>query len=385
MPVTLTDRVVQQAKAKGARVEIADAVLPGLYLIVQPTGVKSWAVRYRVGRRTRKLTLPGRYPVLSLAKAREAARTALASTTAGEDPAAAKHAGTPADDTLAASIALYREKHVSTVRAGTAANINRELEHMQDAWPGRSLRSISKKDATAFIDKAMKRGPSAGVTAWKVAKAFFGWCEAREDDFPSPVRSIRKPARERSRDRVLDDAELRLTWEAAGVAGGAAGALVKLLILSGARRNEVTELARDEISADVIELPGERTKNGLPHTIPITPMIRLVLDTLPSTGKFVLNGTDRAFGDHSGAKEKVAPAIRPWTLHDLRRSFASGLQRLGVAPHIVELALNHRSGTFSGVAGIYQRHRYAKEVAEAFAMWSRHIETLTSTKAAAAA
>jgi integrase len=385
MPVTLTDRVVQQAKAKGARVEIADAVLPGLYLIVQPTGVKSWAVRYRVGRRTRKLTLPGRYPVLSLAKAREAARAALESTTAGEDPAAAKHAGTPADDTLAASIALYREKHVSTVRAGTAANINRELEHMQDAWPGRSLRSISKKDATAFIDKAMKRGPSAGVTAWKVAKAFFGWCEAREDDFPSPVRSIRKPARERSRDRVLDDAELRLTWEAAGVAGGAAGALVKLLILSGARRNEVTELARDEISADVIELPGERTKNGLPHTIPITPMIRLVIDTLPSTGKFVLNGTDRAFGDHSGAKEKVAPAIRPWTLHDLRRSFASGLQRLGVAPHIVELALNHRSGTFSGVAGIYQRHRYAKEVAEAFAMWSRHIETLTSTKAAAAA
>jgi hypothetical protein len=130
MPVALTDRVVQQAKTKGTRVEIPYAVVPGLYLIVQPTGVKSWAVRYRVGRRTRKLTLPGRYPVLSLAKAREAARTALQCVTVGEDPAAAKHAGTPADDTLAAYIALYREKHVSTVRPGTAANINRELEHM---------------------------------------------------------------------------------------------------------------------------------------------------------------------------------------------------------------------------------------------------------------
>jgi integrase len=105
---------------------------------------------------------------------------------------------------------------------------------------------------------------------------------------------------------------------------------------------------------------------------------------LPGTGSFVLNGSDRPYGDHSGAKEKVTPAIRPWTLHDLRRSFASGLQRLGVAPHIVELALNHRSGTFSGVAGIYQRHRYAKEVAEAFAAWSRHIETVTAKKAAAA-
>ncbi len=114
--------------------------------------------------------------------------------------------------------------------------------------------------------------------------------------------------------------------------------------------------------------------------IPITPMIRRVLDTLPSTGKFVLNGKDRPFGDHSGAKEKVDPAIRSWTLHDLRRSFASGLQRLGIAPHIVELALNHHSGTFSGVAGIYQGHRYAKEVREAFEAWSQYIEVLTSEK-----
>jgi integrase len=384
MPVTLTDRVVQQAKAGQARTEIPDAVVPGLYLVVQPTGVKSWAVRYRVGKRTRKLTLQGRYPVLSLVKARDAARTALGSVIEGEDPGAAKRAGTPPDDTLSAYIAIYREKHVSTVRPGTAANINRELENMQDAWPGRTLRSISKKDVIAVIDKALKRGPSAGVTAWKVAKAFFAWCEAREDDFASPARSIRKPAKEKSRERVLDDNELKLTWAAADAEGGAAGALVKLLILSGARRNEVTELARDEIKTEVIELPGERTKNGLLHTIPITPMIRRVLKSLPSTGKFVLNGPDRPLGDHSGAKEKVRPKIRPWTLHDLRRSFASGLQRLGVAPHIVELALNHRSGTFSGVAGIYQRHRYAKEVQEAFELWSKHIEALTSSKTVAA-
>jgi integrase len=380
----MTDRVVQQAKPGRARVEIPDAVVPGLYLVVQPTGVKSWAVRYRLGHRTRKLTLPGRYPVLSLAKARDAARTALENASEGGDPAATKHAGTPADDTLAAYIALYREKHVSTVRAGTAANINRELEHMQDAWPDRSLRSISKKDVVAIIDKAMKRGPSAGVTAWKVAKAFFAWCEAREDDIASPARSIRKPAKEKSRDRVLDDNELKLTWQAADAEGGPAGALLKLLILSGARRNEMTELAREEIKAQAIELPGERTKNGLPHTIPITPMIGRVLRSLPGTGKYALNGTDRPLGDHSGAKEKVAPAIRPWTLHDLRRSFASGLQRLGVAPHIVELALNHRSGTFSGVAGIYQRHRYAKEVREAFELWSKHMEGLTGERSAAA-
>jgi integrase len=112
-------------------------------------------------------------------------------------------------------------------------------------------------------------------------------------------------------------------------------------------------------------------------------MMRHVLDTLPSTGKFVLNGSDRPFGNHSGAKQKVTPAIRPWTLHDLRRSFASGLQRLGVAPHIVELALNHRSGTFSGVAGIYQRHRYEREVREAFEIWNTHVESLAAERVAA--
>jgi integrase len=264
------------------------------------------------------------------------------------------------------------QQHVSGLLPGTAANTNRELEHMQDAWPGRTLRSLSKKDVVAVIDKAMKRGPSAGVMAWKVAKAFFAWCEAREDDFASPARSIRKPAKEKSRDRVLDDTELKLTREAADCEGGAAGAMVKLLILTGARRNEITELARDEVKAETIELAGERTKNAFPHTIPLTPMICRVLGALPRDGNFVLNGQDQPFGDHSGAKEKITPAIRPWTLHDLRRSFASGLQRLGVAPHIVELALNHRSGTFSGVAGIYQRHRYAKEVREAFELCAAH-------------
>ena len=128
------------------------------------------------------------------------------------------------------------------------------------------------------------------------------------------------------------------------------------------------------ITSNLIELREDRTKNG-------TPLIRRVLDTLPSTGKFVLNCTDKPFGDHSGAKKKVSPAIQPWTLHVLRRSFASGLQWHGIAPHIVELALNHRSGAFSGV--IYQRHRYAKEVREAFELWSQHIEALTNKKAAA--
>lgn len=118
------------------------------------------------------------------------------------------------------------------------------LERLQDEFPGRTLRSITKSEIVRAIDKATKRGPSAAVTFWKVTKAFFGWCEAREDDFASPARAIKRPAKEKSRDRVLSDHELKLVWKAADSAEGAAGALVKMLILTGSRRNEVMQLAR---------------------------------------------------------------------------------------------------------------------------------------------
>lgn len=384
MAVALTERVVQQAKPDTARIEIPDALVPGLFLIVQPTGAKSWAVRYRIGRHSRKLTLKGRYPILGLKKAREAARKALESVSDGADPASAKQLGIAADDTLAAHIVLYKERHVVDLRPAVQTYVIAALERLQNEFPGRTLRSITKSEVVRAIDKATKRGPSAAVTFWKVTKAFFSWCESREDDFASPARAIKRPAKEKSRDRVLSDQELKLTWEAANTAGGAAGGLVKMLILTGCRRSEIMRLARDEITTNAIELSGARTKNGIPHTVPLTELMREVLASLPAGGKYVMNGTDRPMGDHSSTKEKVAPVIPTWTLHDLRRSFASGLQRLGIAPHIVELALNHRSGTFRGVAGIYQRHRYEKEVREAFELWSQHISKVLQDRAAAA-
>jgi integrase len=409
MAIRLTDRVVQQAKAGSARTEVPDALVPGLYLVVQPSGVKSWAVRYRLGRHSRKLTLKGRYPILGIQMARDAARKALESISDGADPASAKQLGIAADDTLAAHIALYKERHVAELRSAVQTYVIAALERLQDEFPGRTLRSITKSEVVRAIDKATKRGPSAAVTFWKVTKAFFSWCEAREDDFASPARAIKRPAKEKSRDRVLSNHELKLTWEAADSAGGAVGAVVKMLILTGCRRNEVMGLSRDEITAEAIELPGTRTKNKIPHTVPLTPLMREVLEKRafeireqrlreslekrkhddhsqkePAEGKFVMNGKDRPMGDHSSIREKVAPAIPRWTLHDLRRSCASGLQRLGVAPHVVELALNHRSGTFRGVAGIYQRHRYEKEVRDAFEMWSQHVAALIQDRAAAA-
>src|SRR5262249_10212947 len=159
------------------------------------------------------------------------AKKALEAISLGDDPAAIKRQGTPADDTLAAHIALYKERHVAALRPGVRYYVEADLERLQDEFPGRALRSITKSEMIRSIDKALKRGPSAAVTFWKVVKAFFNWCESREDDFASPARAIKRPVKEKSRDRVLSDEELKLTWQAADAAAGAPGALVKMLIL----------------------------------------------------------------------------------------------------------------------------------------------------------
>jgi integrase len=157
---------------------------------------------------------------------------------------------------------------------------------------------------------------------------------------------------------VLTDAELVKVWSASGP-------FVRMLILSGCRRNEIAALSWSEVSADAINLPASRTKTAVAHRIPLTDLMKT---TLPlKRGRFVMTGTDKPLSPGS-LKPKVE--IPHWTLHDLRRSFASGLARLGVAPHVLERCLNHK---LKGVAGIYNRHQYEADCAAAWQLWSDHI------------
>ena len=390
MPVTLTQPTLKNYAASAVkaakRIEISDAVVPGLWLVNQPSGAQSWAVRYRAADRTsRKLTLGALSNVLDLKTARERARDELRAIGQGLDPARSKKlardTGTPADDTLAAHVHLFREKHVSGLRASTASYTNMVLEAMQDEFTGRTLDSLKKSELVHFID--VPKGAASKVLRWKVTKCFLRWCANRSDDYVSPLAGYPKPAEELSRDRVLDDAELRTLWRAAVDVGGVAGRLARLLVLTGARRSEIMRLERSELSKDAINLPATRTKNGVPHSITITAAMRDVLGECPKDGRFVLSGSDKAPGDHSGLKARLPELGGHWTFHDLRRTCATGMQRIGILPHIIELALNHRSGVFRGVAGTYQRHGHEAEVADAFERWSRHVASLVSEKAAA--
>jgi integrase len=381
MPVRmLTDPFIKNEKPQAERVEYADQKIGGLYLIVQPSGHKSWAVRYRMGRHSRKYTL-GPYPRLGLAAARTAAGRALEAVELGSDPAIARRNDDNDDGSVGFQIESYRQRHAGRARPATHMYVTRVLDQAAAAWAGRPLRSIVKRDIVKLMDEAADRGPAAEITTHKVLRAFFHWVEGREENYESPMRTIPAPGKDTIRQRTLDDSEIVAVWRNADSAGGGVGALVKLLLLTGCRRSEITKLERSEIKANSIELDGKRTKNGEPLSVPLTDAMRAVLAKLPKTGRFVLNGADAPMtGQRNNFRELINPDIPHWRLHDLRRSVASGMARLQIPVPVIEKCLNHKSGSFGGIVATYQTYDFRKEVREAYEKWNAHIKEITSTR-----
>jgi integrase len=385
----LTDLVIKKAPKKAARYEIKDASRPGLRLVVQPSGAKSFVYRYTFGNEYRKLTL-GAYPTMDLKAAITEYRKAADDLAAGNDPAIAfkkkRGSDVAADDTVTAYVATYKEQRLPKLAESTATYITTELARITDALGNKDIAKVMPNDCQKLIDAAIKRGPSAQRTTWKICKAFFAWAAGRAS-IDSPCANIGEPSKDNERKRWLKDDEIKVVWAAANAAVGAPGALVKLLLLTGCRRDEICYLRRAEVKADKLEFPESRTKNDEPHTVPITAAIRRVLDTLPKSREYVLTGADAGLGGHSKARAAIkTPGLAHWTYHDLRRSFASGMARLGVPIHVTELCLNHKSGISNKpLVRIYQQHDYEAEVKTAFEKWSAHVESLISDAIMAAA
>jgi integrase len=186
----------------------------------------------------------------------------------------------------------------------------------------------------------------------------------------------------------LTDTELRHVWMAAQKFGGPYGALVKLLILTGQRRDEVARLPWSEIDMQtcVWALPPERTKNNRPHEIPLSEAAIAVLESLPRIGDRFAITTDGLAPSSNYAKNQIRlkallPADMPhWQLHDIRRTVSSGMARLGIALPVIEKALNHASGSFAGIVGVYQRHSFAEEKRRALEAWGNYVTALVSDR-----
>ena len=419
----LTDLQIKKLPLPDKRREVPDGKISGLYLVAQPSGAKSWALRYRVDGTPKKLTI-GPYPAIDLATARKRAQEALGDVAGGEDPAAKKRAAradaraerTDDDKRVEHVAEAFVKRHVKLsgkVGAGWGAEIERLFKvEIVPRIGAKRIGDVTKNDILAILDAIVDRGsPITANRCFAVLRKFFNWaCDARGLIVVSPCKGIEAPAAEADRDRVLDEEEIRLAWRAFDTLGWPFGPIGKLLLLTGARRSEIAEATWREIDlvAKTLTLPGSRTKNGEPHEIPLSDSAVEIIEALPRVeGKagFVFSTTGATpVSGFSRSKELIERAIlaglrnaaiergddpdkveapKPWTLHDLRRTCASGMASLKNAPHVVEAVLNHKSGTIKGVAKVYNRYNYSAEKRQALDAWARYLHTLISGAPAA--
>jgi integrase len=360
-------------------------LLKGLYLIVQVSGAKSWAVRYRHHGATRKLTI-GAYPLFDMKAARDKAREALRAVAEGRDPGRDKLEAKRATVTIEQLAEDFIEHHCrrhnrpSTVRLAELALRNHVLPH----WRGRTAGQITRADIRDVLRKIAATGGAHANRIHAVIRKMFGWAVDEEIVKESPCNGVKRVAQEHDRERVLTDQELGKIWLAAEKIGYPHGDVVKLLALTAQRKSEVVRMAWDELdlSRGIWTLPATRSKNHRSHEVQLSRGAVAILQSVPRIdgSRFVFSLDGKApIWMSSQAKQRLdmLAGVQDWRLHDLRRSAASGMARLGISPHILDRCLNHVQGTVRGIAAIYNRHDYNDERRAALQTWAKHIASIT--------
>jgi integrase len=450
-PINLTVKNVETAgplmgrDGQKRRNEITDALVPGLRLVVQPSGAKSWAVRYHRAGRVTKMTLgpyappvtgaPELAPVLngplSLAGARVLAREAMAAVAAGGDPASVKRAtarfrrhpearerdsfeavarrfieryAAPKNRAWADQARLLGFRRADPKKPWSPANLKASGgAHPLAVWGTRRIQGITKRDVNHLLDDIMDARPRTAANATLASlRRLFNWAVEKSLIDINPASGIKKPVAVESRDRVLTDDELRRVLQAAEAMPYPFGPFFLLCALTGQRRDEVAGMRWSEMDpADELwTIPRGRMKRDRVQDVPLSTAARAVIATLPrivgqdlvfsTTGRTPVSGFSRA---KILLEKRIVEATRdavtstawgrvgaelcaPWRLHDLRRTLASGMARLGIALPVIEKVLAHESRSFGGIVGVYQRHSYLNEKAAALEAWGRHCTAL---------
>jgi integrase len=391
----LTVRAVEAAKPGRTRNEIPDGTGTGLYLAIEPTGTKSWILRCRHAGVSKRITL-GRAGAdgLTLVAARHAAAAARHRLEQGADPIAPRQtdSGSPKmSDRIEAAVASFLELHAYRKnRASTSRAAERIFNRLVlPMWRGRSIQDIRRRDIIDLVEQIATDRPYLANRTLGVLSKFFNWLCARDVLAVSPAAGVERPHQEQVRNRTLSDPELRALWLACE-GDGPFGQALRMLVLTGARRNEVSHMRWSEIDAErqAWILPSERSKNAREHVIPLSSQAWALLDAMPRfAGDYVFSADGRGpIVGWAKAKTRISGkagiAEEGWRLHDTRRSVAAGMARLGVSVPVIEKALNHQSGVFRGIVSTYQTHDYADEIRIALQRWADHVEQIVGGRPA---
>jgi integrase len=397
-------------KAKTETVFFDDDV-KGFGVRVKASGGSSYIMAWKNAAGDHRRITIGSITDKDFGKAKEEAKTIKARVRLGEDPAnEIKSAKIDAAQTFESTVTQFLDTIRGRYRPRSFDQIERHLTKHASDLDKKPVVRINRHDIAAVIEAVTK--DSGAVTANRVRSSlstFYSWAIQRAHAEFNPVIGTERN-KEQSRARVLTPAELRLIWGALG--NDDHGSIVKLLALTGQRENEIGSLCRSEIYDAEIILSEQRTKNGNPHVVPLAPLALAIIDAQEQReGRDLIFGRgEGGFSGWSRSKERLddrikeangGKAIPHWTLHDLRRSFATyaggGLPEhefkklpprdkelargFGILPHIIEAVLNHISGHRAGVAGTYNRSTYAKEKRVALDQWATHLELIVSSDA----
>jgi len=378
--VTFTDISIRSIKLpdKG-QVDYWDRSLARFGLRVSSSSSKTFVLLYYQGSRKRRYTI-GRYPEISLSRARTEAKRLLAEITLGNYPNAEETAVLSFSQALCEFVAIYLRQNN---RPTTARETERILRRDFAPLLSRPLNTIASEDIAKILDGLIDR-PSMANHAFAAIRKMMNWCYERQYLDSVPTGRMKPPAKTTSRDRILSDTEIKAIYEAAVSIGYPFGHIVQLLTLTAQRRNEVASMHWNHIDLDerTWTIPSELTKANRPQTIPLTDTLVEIIDNIPRLNETLLfpaRGTrDRTYSGFSKGKirlDKIS-GVSDWTLHDLRRTAATGMAQQNTPPHVIERVLNHTTGTLGGVAGIYNRFGYIDEMRDALITWSEHISSI---------
>jgi integrase len=354
----------------------------GLALRVRAAGSRRWTLYYRFVGKQKRAGI-GDAAAMTLDEARRAARQHRLTLDRGGDPATEKATKRAAASLLFLATAEdYLAVRAKDMKPRSHVECTRHLRKLWKPLHGIALGAVSRPVLAAHIRSiAEERGPVSANRARATLSAMYGWAIGEGLCDVNPVDGTNKAAEEPARERVLSDAELAAIWKAAPASDY--GWIVRLLMLTAQRRDEIGSLRWSEVDLDakLISLPGARTKNGRPHDVPLSKLATDAIDEIPRRNDrdSVFGAGEGGFSGWSKAKARLDTALKfskaaPWTLHDLRRSAATGMANLGIQPHVIEAILNHISGHKSGVAGIYNRSTYATEKKAALDVWASHLK-----------
>jgi integrase len=376
----LTSTVVASLKApeKGRQVDVWDSRQPGFGIRISYGGVKTWQIMYRVHGVKHRYVL-GRHPEMGLSDARQAARSKLGQIADGGDPAQ-ERADQRSEPTFAQIAEEYLNRHAVSKRPrGRQEDVKMLRNDLLPAWGNWQVSEIKRRHIVALLDAIVDRGAPIQANRTKsLVSTIFRFAEDRELIDYNPAVRLRAPAPKQERTRTLSEDELRRLFVVLEDEPPRRQAIVRVALLTAARKSEILGMTRGEIDGDWWTLPGGRTKNKREHRLPLVPSVLAAIEELPRDGEFVFHGR-KQLGQASSRTCDWFPqvceraGIEGVVFHDLRRTASTMLNKLRVKSIIVERILNHIQG---GVAGIYNRYEFDREKRAALLRWEKRLDEI---------